>query len=246
MLSTHRLTGKPFGLKTPIHGLLPEASEETQELSSAPSSLEKEETFCMLAWNQILCQYSAMTAMVVKITSEQRHLVTKLSNLLHQEANVSPGFLEWWWVGAEMMKCKGNFQPAGWASVLQSLGVTGSSLTGDALTQYKHGASAYSWHKCTAESSGEEGGSHKQCYCLLAEVQTTRSQPSFYIQTVAWVSSDCSSVTRCPTHLYINIVPMGPELAGCYPLSTQDVYFAYSSKLHSSKCKLSQSKLWSL
>lgn len=33
-------------------------------------------TFCVLAWNQTLCQYSAMTAMVVRITSEQRHPVT--------------------------------------------------------------------------------------------------------------------------------------------------------------------------
>lgn len=76
MLSAHRLTGKPFGLETPIQGLLPKAGEETQEPSSAPSSLKKEETFCMLAWNQILCQYSDMTAMVVKITPEQRHPVT--------------------------------------------------------------------------------------------------------------------------------------------------------------------------
>lgn len=49
MLSAHRLTGKPFGLETPIQGLLPKAGEETQEPSSAPSSLKKEETFCMLA-----------------------------------------------------------------------------------------------------------------------------------------------------------------------------------------------------
>lgn len=33
-----------LGLKTPTQGFLPEASEETQDLSSAPSSPEKEET----------------------------------------------------------------------------------------------------------------------------------------------------------------------------------------------------------
>ena len=44
VLSALRLAGKPFGLKTPIQGFLAEASEETQDLSSAPSSLEEEGT----------------------------------------------------------------------------------------------------------------------------------------------------------------------------------------------------------
>lgn len=128
VLSAPRLAGKPFGLKTPIQGFLPEASEETKTSSVfLPAWTRRKQmhslTCCVLAWNQTLCQYSAMTAMVLKITSEQRHPVTyKLNNLLHQKANVFPDFLEGWWVGTKMRKCNGNFQPVGWVRVLQSLG----------------------------------------------------------------------------------------------------------------------------
>lgn len=48
VLRAPRLAGKPFGLKTPIQDFLPEASEETQDLSSAPSSPKEEETNAQL------------------------------------------------------------------------------------------------------------------------------------------------------------------------------------------------------
>lgn len=57
-----------------------------------------------------------MTAMVEKITSEQRHpAIWRLNIFLHQRANIFPDFLEEQQVEPEM-NCHGNFQHASWVS----------------------------------------------------------------------------------------------------------------------------------
>lgn len=78
----------------------------------------------------------------------ENYFRTKASGDLEGEQSLAPKSKCFpWFLGvvmarAEMIKCNGNFQLAGWARVLQSLRVTDSTLTVDALTQYKHEASA--------------------------------------------------------------------------------------------------------
>lgn len=101
------------------------------------------------------CQYSAMAAMVVRITSEQRHpVIWRLNNFLHQGANIFPDFLEERQVEAEM-NCYGNFQHANWVSPHRSR-FTGSIV--DALISRTTNMEPHlgSESKCTRASLGED------------------------------------------------------------------------------------------
>lgn len=107
-----------------------------------------------------------MSILCYESHGSENYFRTKAASDLEAEQSLAPKsksfpwFLEVLMAGAEVMKCNGNFQLAGWARVLQSLGVTDSTLTVDALTQYKHEASPCSLHKCTTGSSEEEGDSY--------------------------------------------------------------------------------------
>lgn len=90
VLSAPRLAGKPFGLKTPIQGFPPEASEETQDLSSAPSNPEEEETNAQLDFLYIGLKPDTVLILCYDSYGSENYFRTEASSDLEAEQSLAP------------------------------------------------------------------------------------------------------------------------------------------------------------
>lgn len=151
LLRAPRLAGKPFGLKTPLQDSLPEASEDTQDLSSAPSSPKEEETNAQLEFLFVGLKPDTVSILCYDSYGSENYFRTKASGDWEAEKSLAPkskcfpwflgGVVGGSWHDKVQQKLPGwklGYNPA-------KPGGTGSTSTADTLTHYQHGAPACSW-----------------------------------------------------------------------------------------------------
>lgn len=84
------LSGKPFGMETPTQGLLPAASKETQDLSSAPWSLEEEETNVLLDFLHVGLKPETLSILCYDSYGRENYFRTEASSNLEAEQSLAP------------------------------------------------------------------------------------------------------------------------------------------------------------
>lgn len=87
VLSATRLAGKPSGLKTPIQGSLP---EDTQNLRSARSSLEEEETNAQLDFLYVGLKPDTVSILCYDSYGSENYFRTVASSDLEAEQSLTP------------------------------------------------------------------------------------------------------------------------------------------------------------
>lgn len=125
VLSAPSLAGKPLGLKTPSQRFHPEASWDTQDTSSTPSS-PGEETNAQLGFLCIGLKPDTLSILCYDSYGSENYFRTEASSDLEAEQSLAPKSKCFpWFLGGVVGGSRDDemqWKPAGWVSVLQSLG----------------------------------------------------------------------------------------------------------------------------